>query len=716
MNVQAKAIDKADKAHDAPSRSRSTADHSTPTVLSDGFGLANIQQNAGNLAVQRMCQAGLIQAKLSISQPDDPYEQEADRVADQVMRMPVSMERASTLSLSESQPIHVQRSCAACAVGEPCRKCGEEQIQRKAAYGSSPAASAGVSSRIAALHGGGQPLPPSIRAFFEPRFNRDFGQVRVHGGPSAAETAKSIDARAFTVGRNIAFAAGQYAPKSAEGQRLLAHELTHVAQQGYGQRLAESKTLDAAYPSIGMAAPQSGRLVQRQGRESAYEGEGAGCGFCIEPAQAGIIAHEMIQSKMGALGVDNEVKVSAGRRGAGRLDLARWDETSIEIGEIKPGHEDGFARGEEDLVYYQRILEKTKDPKFQGKTVRRLAAPVPKEQIFPNPGVALPEPQKLKSTRRDGVYGYFCDESSRTYFEGAKLVQPGDKHVTRAVLKAKKEFFDSDCIKKKSKRKPVEEERVKIRDRAGATRLAKPAMALSILRSRAFHLQHEVDQLYGEHSLAHAYYVKTIVMGAIFGGPVFLGAAAAAIWTGMPSLSIWDAARAAAGKGAGAANVEEASKALAELEAAVVAPRQEFLVWKARRDGTPVPKEPNTPAPAPGAQPQQGAPPPLPPKPIAPVAPAVPGTTAPPAQAESGLSLTTIAALAAVVVITCLILQPEVGVAAVAGAATAGGEGALAAGTADVLVGAAAAAGETALEADAFVFVADEVVGTLAAL
>src|SRR5436853_6660693 len=109
----------------------------------------------------------------------------------------------------------------------------------------------------------------------------------------------------------------------------------------------------------------------------------------------------------------------AGRHGAGRLDLARWDETSIEIGEIKPGHEEGFSRGQGDLVYCQGILEKTKDPKFMGKSVRRLADPPPKAQTFPNPDVALPEPQKLNSTLRDGVYGYFCDPSVRTFFVGS---------------------------------------------------------------------------------------------------------------------------------------------------------------------------------------------------------------------------------------------------------------------------------------------------------
>src|SRR6185503_3554264 len=72
------------------------------------------------------------------------------------------------------------------------------------------------------------------RAFFEPRFGANFSQVRVHTDTQAARTASSINAKAFTIGRDIAFAAGQYAPHSGEGQRLLAHELTHVVQQSVG--------------------------------------------------------------------------------------------------------------------------------------------------------------------------------------------------------------------------------------------------------------------------------------------------------------------------------------------------------------------------------------------------------------------------------------------------------------------------------------------------
>src|SRR6185369_3962784 len=111
-------------------------------------------------------------------------------------------------------------------------------IQRKLPDSSSgdqieqqPASSQGVQSQIDSFKGGGQPLPPTLRASFESRFGHDFGEVRIHAGAQAAEAAESINAQAFTVGQDVAFAAGQYSPETGEGQRLLAHELTHVIQQ-----------------------------------------------------------------------------------------------------------------------------------------------------------------------------------------------------------------------------------------------------------------------------------------------------------------------------------------------------------------------------------------------------------------------------------------------------------------------------------------------------
>jgi hypothetical protein len=84
---------------------------------------------------------------------------------------------------------------------------------------------------VAAVSQGGAPLAADLRSYFEPRFGHDFSRVRIHDNAAASAAAQSINARAFTLGRDIAFAPGEYAPGTPQGRRLLAHELAHVVQQ-----------------------------------------------------------------------------------------------------------------------------------------------------------------------------------------------------------------------------------------------------------------------------------------------------------------------------------------------------------------------------------------------------------------------------------------------------------------------------------------------------
>jgi hypothetical protein len=82
------------------------------------------------------------------------------------------------------------------------------------------------------LGSSGQPLEMRTRAFMEPRFGHDFGRVRVHTDARAAESAREVNALAYTVGSHLVFGTGQYRPGATEGTKLLAHELVHVVQQG----------------------------------------------------------------------------------------------------------------------------------------------------------------------------------------------------------------------------------------------------------------------------------------------------------------------------------------------------------------------------------------------------------------------------------------------------------------------------------------------------
>lgn len=125
----------------------------------------------------------------------------------------------------------VQRSCAGCAGGAPCAACDEQEpaIHRMPA---TLGDGFSVPDSVVAGLGAGAPLDANARAYFEPRFGRDFGAVRVHTGPAAARSAEGVRARAFTLGRDVVFGAGEYAPHTRSGHWLLAHELTHIVQGG----------------------------------------------------------------------------------------------------------------------------------------------------------------------------------------------------------------------------------------------------------------------------------------------------------------------------------------------------------------------------------------------------------------------------------------------------------------------------------------------------
>jgi hypothetical protein len=128
----------------------------------------------------------------------------------------------------------LQRKCACGGSGGDCAECTRKRrlLQRSATQ--EPGTTAVPPIVDHALAGTGRPLPPSVRTVMESRFGHSFARVQVHDGPVAAESARSINAHAYTVGTDVVFAQGKYAPESAEGQRLLAHELTHVVQQSRG--------------------------------------------------------------------------------------------------------------------------------------------------------------------------------------------------------------------------------------------------------------------------------------------------------------------------------------------------------------------------------------------------------------------------------------------------------------------------------------------------
>lgn len=172
---------------------------------------------------------GKAQAKLRVGRTDDPQEAEADRMA-----------RAVT----GPSPIAAPGGTGGDGRGD---KGGEDFMSKDGGLRAGSAAP------------GGRDLESAHRAFFEPRFGQSFDGVRVHTGAEAAEAAEALDARAFTVGRDIFFGHGEYRPGSGEGRRLLAHELTHVAQQSGGsvgeQTIRRTPSASTSCPANTNGAP-----------------------------------------------------------------------------------------------------------------------------------------------------------------------------------------------------------------------------------------------------------------------------------------------------------------------------------------------------------------------------------------------------------------------------------------------------------------------------
>jgi hypothetical protein len=185
-----------------------------------------MQQILGNQGV-----LGRLQAKLAINQPGDVYEQEADRVAEQVMGMPA---RATARTVTPAISV-VQRKCSCEGSSSQCVKCQQEKEQMLQRSGSTPANQQCAPPIVAdVLRSPGHPMDGVTRTFMERSFDRDFSNVRVHADSIAAQSARDINALAYTVGRAMVFGTGQYAPHTSEGRKLIAHELTHVVQQSSG--------------------------------------------------------------------------------------------------------------------------------------------------------------------------------------------------------------------------------------------------------------------------------------------------------------------------------------------------------------------------------------------------------------------------------------------------------------------------------------------------
>ena len=209
-----------------------------------------------------------IQPKLKIGAANDSAEIEADRVADQIMRMPAPADD-STKIFTHAKPSDINRKCTDCGDEDKIQRKESPDIRMKETGGTGGyTASAESSSAINSL-GSGSPLPASERAFFEPRFGQDLSHIRVHTGGTADAASQSINARAFSLGNNIAFANGEYQPGTHSGRTLMAHEITHTLQGSRGVNQLVRRTTpevhgnDDQFDLNSIAAGNVARFYQR---------------------------------------------------------------------------------------------------------------------------------------------------------------------------------------------------------------------------------------------------------------------------------------------------------------------------------------------------------------------------------------------------------------------------------------------------------------------
>jgi hypothetical protein len=319
-----------------------------------------MQRALGNRVTRRTLTAGFLQPKLTVGAPDDIYEKEADEVAEQVMARTrlvaagasgadddpnnrhnlageAARQRSAQRSMLRRIPIRtlqqnlgnralarlLQQTFPAPAVPELRRKCAcggdskEECAEcRKNRLALQRSSSVSEDADLEAppivdqvLATPGQPLADSARRTLEPSFGHDFSGVRVHDDSRAAESASAVNALAYTVGNHVVFGAGQYSPGTTDGNRLLAHELTHTIQQTGGtptgiQRLSWDD-VTGAVSEVGQAVEQGAQAVE-SAVSSGAQAVGSAVGSGVQSAvQAGEQALEWLATEAGKLALSS---------------------------------------------------------------------------------------------------------------------------------------------------------------------------------------------------------------------------------------------------------------------------------------------------------------------------------------------------------------------------------------------------------------------------
>jgi hypothetical protein len=294
-----------------------------------------------------------VQTKLKLSEPDDVFEREADRVAEEVMRpgrevdssrivgkpiarlqreeMDMSAESEEEISEEEFEAesealdefdLEEEEDIMADESGMPKRENSASNLSRSSIFVRIP-------------RGGGRPLEENTQRFMEQRIGHDFSRVRVHTDGEAASSARQLNAHAYTVGTNIYFNEGRYNPYDMQGRKLLAHELTHVVQQSTANLTLNSAVQrEQARPARRRRRAPDASTGRGQGRRRERE-----CSGSCAPSRAPI--HDGCSSGTAAVGARQITDLHV-RRGAHEV-IATWSSGPPNIWPCSPSTRSGHG-------------------------------------------------------------------------------------------------------------------------------------------------------------------------------------------------------------------------------------------------------------------------------------------------------------------------------------------------------------------------------------
>jgi hypothetical protein len=302
----------------------------------------------------------------------------------------------------------------------------EEQIQTKEMRGSRRRKTSDFDDRLNSLKSGGKPLPDPVRSSFENRFGHDFSGVRTHTGSEASDLAKSINAKAFTSGKDIVFGSGQYSTESGQGKRLIAHELSHTIQQERKHPLQQIQKSETFYIQ---RTPGPREDLQKKYKVTIEKGDKDWSADDIKDL-------EWVLAKLSK----NEFKVLKGYkfiRWSTKEARAKKDPTYIDPGIDECGqHEADIAAGKYKISFYDKCF---KDPKATSETMA--GVPIERFHLMHEIGHAMEIAELRKKTEKyykaNDAYNAALDEYNKASAKQQNKMKAKIEKLSAAEKKTK---------------------------------------------------------------------------------------------------------------------------------------------------------------------------------------------------------------------------------------------------------------------------------------